>query len=131
MLHQHTNSIRFIGKSVKVSIDRAIGSRHPKHDDLVYGVNYGYVPGTTAPDGEELDAYVLGVTVPISDFEGICIAVVKRLEEKDDKLIVVPKAAQFRFRDIDIRASIAFQEKFFQTKIIRKNVSKRFSEKLN
>ena len=49
-----------LGKRVKVKIDRPLGSCHPKYKDLYYPVNYGYVEGVIAPDGEEQDAYILG-----------------------------------------------------------------------
>ena len=44
-----------------------------------------------SPDGEEFDAYILGVDKPLDQFEGICIAVIHRLNDKDDKLVVVPE----------------------------------------
>jgi inorganic pyrophosphatase len=36
-------------------------------------VNYGYVPGTLAEDGEEIDAYVLGKFEPVDSYEGVVI----------------------------------------------------------
>ena len=45
-----------IGKQVTVVIDRPLGSRHPNHSDIVYPVNYGYIQGVLAADGEEQDA---------------------------------------------------------------------------
>ena len=50
-----------IGKVVKVIVDRPLGSVHPNHSDLIYSVNYGYIPEVFALDGEEQDAYILGV----------------------------------------------------------------------
>ncbi|MBQ9299025.1 MAG: hypothetical protein IJ214_00790 [Clostridia bacterium] len=40
-------------ETVHVVIDRPLGSRHPEHPDLVYPVNYGYIPGLPAGDGED------------------------------------------------------------------------------
>ena len=37
-------------------MDRPIGSKHERFD-IHYPVNYGYVPGTVSPDGEEMDAF--------------------------------------------------------------------------
>ena len=54
-----------IGSIVKIIVDRPIGSHHPKHKDIIYPVNYGYIPGIVAADGEEQDAYILGVDEPI------------------------------------------------------------------
>lgn len=57
----------FIGKTVYIKIDRPIGSVHPKHPDIVYPINYGYIPGVLGGDGEELDVYVLGVDKPLDE----------------------------------------------------------------
>ena len=59
-----------IGKVVKVTVDRPMGSYHPKHKDMYYSVNYGYIEGIMAPDGEEPDAYILGVSNPVKEFTG-------------------------------------------------------------
>ena len=106
----------FIGIVVTVKIDRPLGSRHPQHG-FIYPVNYGYVPDTPAPDGDDLDAYVLGVFEPIEEFTGRCIAVVHRLDDDDDKLIVVPECRQYS--DAQIQALVEFQEQFF-TSIIQR-----------
>jgi len=111
------NSKNFLGKNVKVLIDRPLGSTHPKHDDIIYGVNYGYLPNTVSGDSEELDVYVLGVSNPIETFEGVCIAIVHRLHEDDDKLIVAPK--EIDFTNEEIRSYISFQERFFEYEIWR------------
>ncbi len=106
----------YLDRTVLVKIDRPLGSRHPQHG-FVYPVNYGYVPDTPAPDSENLDAYVLGVFEPIEEFTGRCIAVVHRLDDDDDKLIVVPEGRQFS--DEQIQALVEFQERFF-TSIIQR-----------
>lgn len=107
----------FLGKEVKVIIDRPFGSKHPKYD-FVYEANYGYVPETVAPDGEGLDAYVLGVIEPVESYSGICIAIIHRLDDDDDKLVVVPKTCD-RMSDEEIRKATDFQERFFISEIIR------------
>jgi inorganic pyrophosphatase len=106
----------FIGRRVQVIIDRPLGSRHPHHGFL-YPVNYGYLPGVPAPDGEDLDAYVLGVEQPLERFEGVCIAVIHRLDDADDKLVVVPPGVALN--DDEIREMTNFQEQFFTSEIIR------------
>ena len=100
---------------VTVTIDRALGSAHPKHG-WIYPVNYGYVPGTLSGDGEELDAYVLGVNVPLQTFEGRCIAVLRRKGEEDDKLIVVEEGLQLT--EAKIRSLVDFQEQYFQSTLV-------------
>ncbi len=42
-----------IGRLVTVTVDRPLGSYHPDHKDMYYPINYGYVEGIMAPDGEE------------------------------------------------------------------------------
>ena len=107
---------KFIGQKVSVTIDRKLGSKHPNWG-FVYPVNYGYIPDTVSGDGEELDAYILGVFDPVDTFDGTCIAVLHRLNEDDDKLIVVPNGANYTDDQIDCLTE--FQEKFFKHIIIR------------
>jgi inorganic pyrophosphatase len=106
----------FLGKSVHVKIDRPAGSKHPRHGHL-YPINYGFVPGTKAPDGGELDAYVLGITEPLDDFTGTCIAIIHRTNDNDDKLIVCQENQTFT--DDQIREQTNFQEQWFESVIIR------------
>jgi inorganic pyrophosphatase len=106
----------YLGQQVTVHVDRPMGSLHPEHG-FYYPVNYGYLPGVLAPDGEELDAYVLGVDVPLAAFTGRCIAAIHRLDDEDDKLVIVPEGATLS--DKEIRAQTRFQEQFFQSVILR------------
>lgn len=110
------NSKDFLGKIVQVKIDRQMGSKHPKHG-FVYPVNYGYIPDTISGDGEELDCYILGVFDPVETFEGKCIAIIHRTNDNDDKLIIVPEGRDFS--DSEIRVLTEFQERFFESTIIR------------
>ena len=105
-----------LGNIVKVIIDRPLGSHHPKHKDIIYPVNYGYIPGVIAPDGEEQDAYILGVNEPISQFVGKVIAVIHRLNDIEDKWVVAPENKVFS-KD-EIADLVAFQEKFFDIEIL-------------
>ncbi len=107
---------KYLNKEVKVVMDRPLGSKHPKHD-FVYEVNYGYIEGVIAPDGEELDAYLLGINEPVKEFTGICIAIAHRKDNDDDKLIVVPE--DIDFDNEEIMKLINFQEKWFDTEIVR------------
>ncbi len=107
---------QFLGKEVEVTMDRPLGSKHPKHG-FVYGANYGYIDGVKSGDGEDLDAYYLGVTEPIEKTKGVCIAIAHRKNDDDDKLIVVPSGVQMT--DEEILKAINFQEQWFDTEIIR------------
>ena len=106
----------FLGKEVTVVMDRPLGSKHPKYG-FVYEVNYGFIEGTKAPDGEELDAYLLGVIEPKEIFVGVCIAIAHRKDNDDDKLIIVPVGISLT--DEEILSAIYFQEQYFDTIIVR------------
>ncbi len=109
---------KYLGQKLKVIIDRPLGSRHPRFG-FIYPVNYGYLPDTKAPDGEEIDAYVLGVQEPIKEFEGTVVAIIHRTDDNDDKLVVVSEG-----NDLDegeIRKLTDFQEKYFKSKIIKRS----------
>ena len=107
----------FLGQIVKIKIDRPLGSKHPKHD-MIYEVNYGFVPDTKAPDGEEIDAYVLGVDKPLDEFTGKCIAIIRRSDDDDDKLIIVPENSEIMSNE-KILELVNFQEQWFKPKIIK------------
>ncbi|MBQ8782144.1 MAG: inorganic pyrophosphatase [Clostridia bacterium] len=104
-----------IGKTVKVIIDRPLGTYHPKHKDIFYSVNYGYIEGIIAPDGEEQDAYVLGVDEPVSEFTGRIIAIIERLDDVEEKWVVAPENTTFTKEEI--MKQVEFQEKYFKTQI--------------
>ena len=106
----------YIDKIVTIDIDRPLHSKHPKHH-FVYELNYGFVPNTIAPDGEELDAYVIGPNLSLKTFKGICVAVIHRTNDDDDKLVVVPENTNVT--DDEIRSATNFQEQFFKSEIIR------------
>lgn len=111
------NAIEYIGKEVYVKIDRPIGSCHPKYSDHIYLVNYGFVPNTISGDGEELDCYILGEYKPLKDYKGKCIAVIHRLNDDDDKLVIV--AENKNFTDNEIRLLTEFQEMYYESVILR------------
>jgi inorganic pyrophosphatase len=110
------NAKQYLNKILTVKMDRPLGTRHPKWD-YVYETNYGFIPNTISGDGEELDAYVLGVDKPVNEFTGRCVAIIHRTDDDDDKLIVVPDGLVLS--DEDIERATAFQEKWFRHVIVR------------
>ena len=104
-----------LGKIVKVIVDRPLGTYHPKHKDIYYSVNYGYIEGVMAADGEEQDTYILGVNEPIKEFSGKIIAIIHRFDDIEEKWVVVPEGAFFS-KD-EIMQQVNFQEQFFRTEI--------------
>ena len=105
----------WLGKTVKIQIDRPLSSRHPTHG-FFYPLNYGFLPGVPGKDGEELDAYLLGVFEPVEEGEGTVIAVIERLNDADDKLVLAPPGK--RYSREQIAALVEFQERFFESHII-------------
>ena len=110
------NHKEYLGKKLNIVIDRELGSKHPEYG-FIYPVNYGYVPDTTSGDGEELDCYLLGVFEPVKTFKGKCIAIIYRVDDDDDKLIIVPKNKEYS--DDAINALVEFQERYFEHIIVR------------
>ena len=111
-----SNAKEFIGQTVEVKMDRPLGTRHPKHN-FMYCVNYGYIPGTISGDGEELDAYLLGEFEPVTSAKGKVIAIIHRTNDDDDKLIISKDGTYYT--DEAIKALTEFQERFFESIIIR------------
>ena len=105
----------YLGKKVKVVMDRPMGSKQPKWN-FIYPINYGYVPNTISGDGEELDAYIVGIFEPVEEYEGKCIAVIHRLDDDDDKLVIAPEEKIYTKQQIE--ALVEFQERFFEHEII-------------
>ena len=106
----------YLGKLVKIGIDRPIGYVHrkPKYD-LVYPINYGYIPGVFGGDGEELDVYLLGVNEPVEEYTCRIIGVAHRTNDVEDKLVGAPDGMSFSAEEIE--KAINFQEKYYKTKI--------------
>ena len=104
-----------IGDTVTIKMDRPIGTVHPKHPDLVYPINYGYVPGLMAPDGEEQDAYVLGVDEPLEEFTGRLIAVIHRFDDVEEKWVLAPEGMSFSREQIE--ELTRFQEQYYHTEV--------------
>ena len=106
----------YLGKTITIKIDRPIGYIHKKENySLTYPINYGYIPGVLGGDGEELDVYLLGVDVPVSDYTGKIIGIVYRKNDVEDKLIMAPEGVVFTQNEIE--EQIYFQEQYYETEI--------------
>ncbi|MDD4106939.1 MAG: inorganic diphosphatase [Candidatus Shapirobacteria bacterium] len=106
----------YLNQIIQVYIDRQLGSVHPKWK-FKYPVNYGYIKDVLAPDGEELDAYVLKIDKPLDKFTGRVVAIIHRINDDDDKLIVIPDGQSIA--DDEIEKLTEFQEKWFKHEIVR------------
>ena len=112
MEHREQVIAEYLGRLVHIVVDRPIGYQH---GDIVYPVNYGYIPGLLAGDGEEQDAYILGVDMPMSEFDGQVIGAVRRRNDCEDKLVVAP--AGTRYHQGQIAQAVHFQEQYFTSHI--------------
>ncbi len=105
-----------IGRTVTVTVDRPLGSYHPEHKDMYYPINYGYVERIMAPDGEEQDAYILGVDEAVEKFTGNIIAIVHRNDDVEEKWVVAREGMTFTKEEIG--EQIHFQEQYFDSEIV-------------
>ena len=104
----------YLGKTVHIGIDRPIGYVHHKGEyDLVYPINYGYIPGVLGGDGEEMDVYLLGVDAPVKEFDAHIIAIVHREDDVEDKLVGTPEGMTFTAEEI--AAAVRFQEQYYNS----------------
>ena len=118
MCENNIASVRkFIGRNVEVFIDRPKGSHHPEYNDMVYEVNYGYLPGTTGGDGEEIDIYILDEDMPVKTCKAKVIAVIMRSDDNEFKLVGVTKDSYYS--DSEIKQKTDFVEKYFKSTILR------------
>ena len=104
-----------IGQIVTVTVDRPLGSRHPDYSDMIYPINYGYVKGLMAADGEEQDAYIIGIDTPVPEFTGRVIAIIHRFDDIEDKLVVAPDDVVLSKSEIINKTR--FQEKYFKIEV--------------
>ena len=105
----------YLGKFVKVKMDRPLGSKHPKHD-FIYSLNYGFITNTTSGDGEEIDVYIIGEFEPLETYEGYVVWIIKRTNDIEDKLVVCKELNKYNKEQIE--ALVEFQERFFKSTII-------------
>ena len=105
-----------IGDIVTVTVDRPLGSFHPEYKDMYYPINYGYIEGLIAPDGEEQDAYILGVNEAVEKFTGKIIAVIHRFDDVEEKWVVCPEDRTFSREEI--MEQVSFQEQYYHSEII-------------
>lgn len=106
-----------IGQTVKGSIDRPVGSTHPKYSNIKYPLNYGYVNGIMASDDSEQDVYLFGESKPVKTFEGVVIAVIHRYNDLENKWVVSSDGTDYT--DKEILEMVNFQERYFDIKLIR------------
>ena len=108
---------QWLGRKLSLTIDRPLGTPHPRDPDMIYPINSGYVPGTRAGDGHPVDAYVIDLNEPVDACQARCIAILHRRDDVEDKLVCV--VAEGDWTDAAIYEKTRFQEQFFDTILIR------------
>ena len=108
---------KVIGRIVRVVVDRPLGSYHPEHKNILYPINYGFIRGVIAPDGEEQDAYILGIENAVEEFVGKVIAIVHRYDDIEEKWVVAPENVNYTTEEI--MEQVKFQEQYFHSEIRR------------
>lgn len=107
---------RYLGEVADIEVDRPIGTPHPKHPEIIYPINYGYIPGVLGGDGEELDVYLLGVGEIVERYRVRIIAAVHRTDDVEDKLVGIPEdMLPEKFpTEAQVREAVRFQEQFHE-----------------
>lgn len=103
----------YMGRKVHIIVDRPAGF---SHNGILYPLNYGYLPGVIAGDGEEQDVYILGISAPLKEFRGVVIGAALRNDDVEDKLIAAPEGLSFTPEEM--ARAVHFQEQYFDSRII-------------
>lgn len=110
-VYRHQADCKILGKTVKVNIDRPLGSKDPTDEGIENSLNYGYLQNIFANDGSKQEAYIMGEKEPLQEFIGQVVAIVNRLNDKKD-ILVVSKGNHFTKQEI--AEAIDFKERFFE-----------------
>lgn len=105
---QERKTYMLLGHILTARIDRPVGYLH---GDILYPINYGYIPGLMGGDGEEQDAYILGISEPVDSFTGKVVGVIRRHDDEEDKLVLAPEGQEYH--QGQIAEAVHFQEQFF------------------
>lgn len=111
MINKIMEESKYIGNDVHIVITNQIGSINKK-GNYTYPLNCGYLI-----DKEKyIKVYLLGVYEKVLEYDGRCIALVKKISD-DNCLIIAPKDKYYT--DEQIEALIAFAEENSNYLIIR------------
>jgi inorganic pyrophosphatase len=82
----------------EIVIDRPKGSRHPRHPEIIYPLDYGYLAKTQSPDGDGIDAW--RGSLPQTRLETILITVDLGKRDSEIKLLLgcTPQEIQIAYK---------------------------------
>lgn len=95
----------------KCIIDRPIGYKDKFNN--IYPINYGYIEGIIAPDGEEQDVYIIDEDKPLNTYEGL-VAKIIRKDDVEDKWILSKRKVSKE----EIIEKTLFMEQYFKSTVI-------------
>ena len=99
--------------SSKIIIDRPKGSRHPKYDNCIYKLDYGYLENTSSMDGGGIDVWKGSLD------ENICDAIVCTVDLiKKDSEIKILIGCNEEEKNIVMNS---FDNEYMKGKMIRRN----------
>ncbi len=117
MEERRAQVLSYLGKTVHVGIDRPIGYVHHKETyDLVYPINYGYIPEVFGGDGEELDVYILGADRPLDEADVRIVGIVYRENDVEDKLVGAVDERFYTAREM--ADAVHFQEQYYDSHVL-------------
>jgi inorganic pyrophosphatase len=105
----------WLGRQVPIIIDRPLGSAHSGRPDLVYPLNYGYIPGTVAGDGEPIDVYLMGEPHLLEGTLVFIVGIIHRHNDSEDKLVGCREARHVTPQEI--MQAVSFTEQWFDVTI--------------
>jgi inorganic pyrophosphatase len=80
------NGLQELINESKVVIDRPKGSAHPRISAAIYPVDYGYLEGTSAGDGEGIDVW--RGSLASADFDSIVCTVDSSKKDAEIKILL-------------------------------------------
>ena len=110
----------YIGRQVKIEIDRPIGSKHPKFKDCIYPINYGFIPNTMAGDGMEIDVYLIRENKPQKNIKAKIVGVILRENDVEYKLVAAPINNYKNVTEEEVKNATHFIEQYFKSTIVLK-----------
>lgn len=119
---------KWLWKLVDVKIDRPIGTAHPEWPDLVYQVNYGFVPDTTGGDGEAIDVYVIDIAEKLTELKAWVIGYIVRHDDEEFKLVCATSYVELA--PDEIAQKLHFSEQFFDISIVTPLGSRNYGDRL-
>ncbi|MBB5173303.1 inorganic pyrophosphatase [Texcoconibacillus texcoconensis] len=102
---------KYLRKSVQVIVDRPLGTVDP-NTNRELPINIGTLPGTVTIDNSEVNAYILGVSKPLTFFSGTVIALVQRSNHPSTEIVVASEQAVFEKENIQEQLNALYPDQY-------------------